>query len=542
MPLINHFFAHLFSLKPLWTVSTYRMITIVCISNILVYHLPLLNYASQNLELASWNGVLTVFTVAVVIYWFSSLFFHCVLMVSRLLLKPLLMFFALGNAIALFFLNNYNVFLDKTMISNIMNTDSSEAGDFFGWRLLVYVLVFGVLPCFLILRTRINPSKRWRIFSSAALTFIFGLVWVYIASSTWLWVDKHSKYLGGRILPWAYVIGIADHQIKKHVKPKKAVELPAATFKKSDSNKKTVVVLVIGETARSKNFSLYGYERNTNPLLANANVAVLKNATACDTYTTMSINCMLAHNNARTNILTSYEPLPSYLHRHGVDVIWRSNNWGEPTIKTNSYLERGDLSQWCKGEECAYDGMLLANLSEQINASKSDKVFVVLHQKGSHGPLYNTRHPKRFTLYKPICTSVQLHLCSQQELVNAYDNTIVYTDHFLNNTINILKRLPNTQSTMLYLSDHGESLGEYNLYLHGTPLSIAPDVQKDIPFIVWMSDAFQKNKQINNTAVEQKPHHSHQSVFHSVMGAFDMHSDVYAAEKDIFNHAITQGD
>jgi lipid A ethanolaminephosphotransferase len=227
--------------------------------------------------------------------------------------------------------------------------------------------------------------------------------------------------------------------------------------------------------------------------------------------------------------------LPSYLQRQGVDVIWRTNNWGEPPLKVQSYNRADELRRDCNGSVCAYDEVLLQGLEQRIRSSKHKKIFVVLHLHGSHGPSYYRNYPPQFEVYKPACKSVDLHECTDAELVNAYDNTILYTDYLLYQTITLLKTFPEHASVLMYISDHGESLGEHGVYLHGSPYSIAPDVQKNIPFLIWMSETFEKTNKISRTQLMQQVSHSDANVFHSVMGAFGMSSDIYNKQLDIFN-------
>jgi lipid A ethanolaminephosphotransferase len=244
---------------------------------------------------------------------------------------------------------------------------------------------------------------------------------------------------------------------------------------------------------------------------------------------------MLSHIETGWSLASSYEPLPSYLQRNGVDVIWRTNNWGEPPLKVQTYQRAEDIPGACQGDSCRYDEVLLQGLEQRIRSSAKAKIFVVLHQHGSHGPAYYSEYPKRFEVFTPVCKSVELHECTKAELVNAYDNTIVYTDEFLSRTIELLKTFLPTASMLMYVSDHGESLGEYGLYLHGAPNSIAPDVQRDIPFLVWMSADFKRNKGISIQQLNRESSHSHANVFHSVMGAFDMRSDIYNRQLDLFS-------
>jgi lipid A ethanolaminephosphotransferase len=218
-----------------------------------------------------------------------------------------------------------------------------------------------------------------------------------------------------------------------------------------------------------------------------------------------------------------------------VEVIWRSKNWGEAPITVSSYLTSNELKVQCQGIDCNYDGVLLAGLKEQIENATSDKVFVVLHQTGSHGPAYNKKYPPEFEHFTPVCDSVELSKCSSESLLNAYDNTILYNDDFLARLTQTLQSLSVQSSAYLYLSDHGESLGENGLYLHGTPYSLAPKQQLEIPFIVWMSDTFQRQHQVQPQQLRDRPENSQDEIFHSVMGALGLTSEFYRPDLDIFN-------
>jgi lipid A ethanolaminephosphotransferase len=370
-----------------------------------------------------------------------------------------------------------------------------------------------------------------RIVAALSLSLLLGIGWIYANAQSWFWIDKHARKLGGMIMPWSYVINAARYQTEKMMQSRTLEKLPPAHFV---AQVKTVIVLVIGESARAANFSLYGYARQTDPLLIKAGAIAIPNAHSCATYTTASIQCMLAHIDTSSTLIHNYEALPSYLQSNGVDVIWISNNWGEPPLKVGTYLKASEVRGDCKDSGCQLDEGMLTGLAERIAKTPNDKVFIVLHQSGSHGPDYYNHYPPDAEKFTPACRSVQVQDCSSEELVNAYDNTIVYTDRFLSKTITVLRSLPTKSTMMMYASDHGESLGEHGLYLHGTPYSLAPDVQKVIPYIVWMSPAFKQHKTLAAEAALGQAQHAHETIFHSIMGAFDMRSDIYKPQLDIF--------
>jgi lipid A ethanolaminephosphotransferase len=448
------------------------------------------------------------------------------------LLKILCVFFLLGNSLALYFMNSYNVILDRAMMGNVFSTDTRETRELIDITLLWYLVVATVLPTIAIYKTNVQATAWRRKISTLAAV-------LYANSSTWLWLDKHAKHIGAMMLPWSYVVNSIRHFDQIATKDRPRILLPPAYFSEEGSSKiKSVVVLVIGEAARAKNFSLYGYGRTTNPYTASSSMVAMPGARACSTYTTQSLACMLSHEGGAASVRTSHEPLPSYLQRHGVDVAWRSNNWGEPPLSISSYERPADIQKTCIGNGCSgigFDGILLNGLKERIASSTSSKVFVVLHLNGSHGPAYHTKYPPEFEHFKPVCKSVELRKCTNEELVNAYDNTLVYTDHILQRVVDTLEAFTDSSSTMIYVSDHGESLGEYGLFLHGAPSAVAPDVQTTIPILVWMSKKFQSDRGLTPEVVSRRPAHTHDYVFHSVMGAFGLRSDIYKPNFDVFN-------
>ncbi len=512
-----------------WKLSAPRFVFAFAALNALLYHWPLYSFVLQEQA-----GALTLFSLFVLAMLLTVLVMFLFALVSQRLLKPLAMLMVFCNALALYFIQTYQVVLDKAMMGNVFNTNTAEAGSYLSFDFLLHVLLFGVLPAWLLSRVTLHRVSRLRTLAALVLSLLVGIGLLYANAQTWLWIDKHGRKLGGMILPWSYVINAARYQSEKMMQTRELTLLPPAQFT-HDEKKKTVVVLVIGESARAADFSLYGYARDTNPLLRQAGAMAIRGAHSCSTYTTASVQCILANADTSNTLFYNYEALPSYLQRHGIDTIWRTRNWGEPPLKVNTYQRDTELVKACSGPHCNHDEVLLTGLAQRIAASDSQRIFVVLHQSGSHGPNYFEHYPADGERFAPVCRSVQLQDCTPESVVNAYDNTILYTDKFLAETIDLLRAIPDAATMMLYLSDHGESLGEYGLYLHGTPYTLAPDVQKDIPYIVWMSDAFKQRKRLAPEAALTHARHAQQTVFHSVMGAFDMTSSIYEPQLDIFS-------
>ncbi|ODM53911.1 phosphoethanolamine--lipid A transferase EptA [Elizabethkingia meningoseptica] len=487
--------------------------------NFLLFHFPFFRFVVNNVDYKTFNGVSIIISLIILMLVANFFTFHLILFLSRIGGKVLLVLFFIINSIAVYFINTYSVIIDESMIGNILNTNYEESSSFFSFKLILYLLLLGILPGIYIIKAKIIKEKPKKFFITSSLTLLFMIILAFANASNWLWIDKNSKTLGGLAMPWSYSVNISLFYIHQSKKNEKEILLPKATIK---DNQKSVMILVIGESARSQNFSLYGYGKNTNPLLSKIPNLHSYKATSCATYTTAGVKCILEHKN--TDDL--YEILPNYLYRNNVDVIWKTTNWGEPPVHIKNYQNKETLESRCKGENCQYDEVLLNGLKEEILASKKDKILIVLHTSTSHGPTYSKKYPPKFEVFKPVCNSVELGKCSKEELINAYDNTIVYTDYILSSIIEDLKELKGYNSAMLYVSDHGESLGEKNLYMHGVPISIAPKEQYEIPFIVWTSDGSKQLKP-NNTL-------SQNHVFHSVLNFLGVQSPAYDEKMNIF--------
>lgn len=487
--------------------------------NFLFFYYPFFKFTLNNLDYKSFSGVLLVVSLLVLVLVFNAFAYYLFLSMSRYVGKFLMALTFIISSIAVYFVNTYSVIIDDSMMGNVFNTDYGEASSFFSLKFVLYVILFGIIPAIYIFKARVikETFKRFLITFSLALLFIIALI--LANASNWLWIDKHSTTLGGLAMPWSYTVNTARFYSQKYQENKKEILLPDAKIK---DNKKSVVVLVIGESARRQNFSLYGYGKNTNPLLSKTPNLYHFNATSGATYTTAGVKCILDHKD--TGDL--YEILPNYLSRNKIEVVWRTSNWGEPPVHIKNYKNADALMPNCKGEHCQYDEVLLSGLKEEILASGNNKILIILHTSTSHGPAYSKKYPPEFEVFKPVCNSVELAKCSQAELINAYDNTIVYTDYLLHTLIETLKELKEYDSSMIFVSDHGESLGEKNLYMHGVPMSIAPKEQYEIPFIVWVSDSTRQLKP--NASLTQ--HH----VFHSVLHFLGIESPIYNEEMNIF--------
>ena len=252
-------------------------------------------------------------------------------------------------------------------------------------------------------------------------------------------------------------------------------------------------------------------------------------ATSCATYTTAGTKAILEPE-ASDDL---YELLPNYAFRTGVDVSWRTSNWGEPPIHIDEYLTNEQLGEQHPGENIYYDAILMKGLRERIVSSKKNKVLIVLHTSTSHGPKYADKYPKAFEVFKPVARNVEEGEKNVGMLVNAYDNTIRYTDHLLDSLICMLQGMKEWKSAMMFVSDHGESLGENKVFMHGLPMKLAPKVQYEIPFLVWTSEGFRNYKSELPAVIDQ--HY----VFHSVLNLLSIQSPAYNRDYDLFERKKT---
>ena len=498
-------------------VTLARMAAALSVFTLLAFHWPFFSYVVDNIN-CDFNGVLITGGTVVIMLALNYFFYYLVGFLGRFVGKCILAFSFLANSICLYFINTYQVLVTDSMMGNVYNTQYSEASGFFSWQALLYVLFLGVLPCVYIFMRKVDYGKVKRFFAQIGISLAVAVFIALVNMPNWPWIDRHAPTIGSLLMPWSYTVNTVRFYNGERQRNRKEIPLPDA---KITNQSKDVLVLIIGESARRSNFSLYGYDRPTNPLLEKDSVTTLI-AEAATTYTTGSVKAILDYQ--PTDKL--YEILPNYLFRTGVDVLWRTSNWGEPPVHIDKYFGTKELKEKYPAEDEQYDAILLAGLKEEIAACQKDKMLVILHTSTSHGPTYNKKYPAEFEVFKPACNTVEMAKANPQELMNAYDNTILYTDYLVHSVIEILKEIPQRRSCMLFVSDHGESLGEGNLYMHGVPMAIAPKEQIEVPFIVWTSD--------KSLTVDASKPVGQYHVFHSVMSFLGVESPIFDAEKSIF--------
>ena len=511
----------------------------------------LLAFANLHLWHASWQVLAaqqsgaTLLLLAVALWLIFTAILY--LLLWPVIGKPLLMLVFVCAALAAYAMDAYGTYIDVNMVGNLMATDWREVYGLLSWELLQYVLLLGVVPSLLLAWLPIRHA-RWSLqLLFKPLVFVLALLLAggllltdYQQASALGRNHRELRYLINPWMPFYYGYAYFREQAQDE-QPFKVIGQDAHLGAPLvDAKKPTLVLLVVGETARAQDFSLDGYGRDTNPELAKRQVFSFRQVQSCGTETAVSLPCMFSpyerKDYSREKALHTSNLL-DVLKQAGVTVLWRDNNSGSKGMADRvSYedVSRSDDPAVCaKDREHCYDGVLLyrlpAWLQQQQAAKPGTNLLVVLHMYGSHGPAYYKRYPAAFARFQPECKTNELSRCAQQDIVNSYDNTILYTDHVLAQMIDFLKQQSGYNTALLYLSDHGESLGEDGLYLHGMPWHLAPEQQRHIPFIWWMSEDYAGHMGLSASCLQRRLDTplSQDDLFSSVLGMFAVRTQVY---------------
>jgi lipid A ethanolaminephosphotransferase len=472
------------------------------------------------------------------------------LMAFRWVFKPLMSVLLLCSAGAAYFMNQYGVMIDKEMLRNIIETNPAEALDLFSLKFAVYLLLLGVLPTWLLWEVPVKYRVwHFELISKTVVVLACSAVLGGIALANYQSLAslfRNHKELRLLVTPSNIVnagTGYFKEQFAFSKQPFRAIgEDAVRAAPAGNSGRKSLTVLVVGESARAENFSLLGYKRETNPKLQQEDDLIrYSNTTSCGTETAVSVPCMFSNMNRddyQASIAHNQQGLLDVLQHAGLKVIWRDNQSGCKGTCDRVTLDDVSNDQdptLCTTGEC-YDEILLKNLQAFIDNLQQDTVLV-MHPMGSHGPAYYKRYPKAFEQFTPVCASNSLNECTQEQIVNGYDNTILYADHVLATLIDLLRgNQDKIDSGMLYVSDHGESLGEYNLFLHGTPYLMAPEQQKHVAMLAWFSKGYQQAAGLDSACLRGTSNAalSHDNLFHSMLGLLHVQSSEYQPQLDMF--------
>lgn len=453
------------------------------------------------------------------------------------------------NILILYFMLQYNLVIDKHVAISLFTTDLREAGEYMTWQLLVTLTVAFASAGLVVFGLHIEFEQPWpeikkRSFITMALLFIF-VVNFFLFFKDYSFFLRQNKTFKHLIVPINYIdatIGAVKIVRKKNQKLFNIHSNAHADTRWLNITKKAVYVFVIGETARAQNFSLDGYSRITNPQLSKIeNLISFTNVTACGTSTSISVPCIFDYRGREgfVDANVNYTNLLDIAKNAGFDVTWIDNNTGcQGVCDRITQLPLDSLPEYndyCDSGNC-FDMILVSGLKHVIETSKAQKQLVVLHMLGSHGPKYYKRYPKEFARFQPECNQDQLSDCSQEQIVNSYDNTILYTDFVASELISYLNDHKNWNVQVTYVSDHGESLGEKGLYLHAMPFAFAPKEQTHVPLLFWSNTSFLNDFELDIECLRTKRQHSfsHNNIFHSYLDLLNIIEDHYSSELDIF--------
>lgn len=514
----------------------------------------------------TWGDVLYLTSFIALV--FTVLFvFLTPFTLSQKVAKPILGILIIASSAAAYYVNHYGILIDKTMIRNVLATNSAETLELMTPRLMSYVLLWGVLPATVIQLVNVKTQTVQKVLWQRAMALLGLLVMVGVIAA--LSYSSHAALLrnhrevrhmltpvnmlagAGSLVaenfqnPLPYEPIAAGVALGTHWKGQTPVSKTGAGVLK----KPVVMVLIIGETARAQNFGLNGYLRQTTPKLAAIDeLLVFKNVTACGTSTAISVPCIfsdLPRDEFSLRKARSRDNLLRVLEEAGFTIKWFDNNTscnGVCAGREEMRADRERQGNYCHEELPCVDEAVFEMMWRELGQAKVNTVLV-LHMLGSHGPGYHLRYPLEFEKFVPACHETDFSKCSTQEIINAYDNSILYTDHLLAQTVTKAQFHHNDyDSVVWYVSDHGESLGEKGLYLHAIPYAVAPKEQLQVPMVLWMSDGFRQRMDLDVACLNQSTERalSHDHIFHSALGLLDVQLPVKRPSLDMFSGCVKQ--
>ncbi|WP_419770943.1 MAG: phosphoethanolamine transferase [Candidatus Marinarcus sp.] len=533
-------------------ISQYRLILFSALFFTLFHNFA---FFKNVIKVYEFSGENIPFILSMGVVLFAFILFLITLVSSKYTTKPLLILLLMVCAFTSYFMNTYNVIIDDGMIRNSLQTNLNESVDLFSFKLVAYVLFLGIIPSFLVYKSKIEyyPFKKELFLKLRTLIVALVIVVVTILSFNKYYTSFFREHKMLRLYTnppfWIYSLGKYVNKTYNN-KPIKLTLLgqdAKIADEKDDDNKEKLelVIMVVGEAARADRFSLNGYGRETNPLLKKEDIINFSNIYSCGTSTAESVPCMFSiFNRADYDYkkgVTTENIVDVLTNTNDIQVLWRDNNSDSKGVALRVDYEdyrTHKNNTICDGDECRDEGMLVG-LDAYIKNHKGKDILIILHQMGNHGPAYYKRYPKAFEKFTPVCKTNQLEECTQEEIGNAYDNAILYTDYFLSKVIKFLKPYSKEYETgMIYMSDHGESLGENGIYLHGLPYFMAPEAQKHIGALMWFGgEAMLEDIDVNKLKSYENETFSQDNLFHTLLGVFEVETTVYNPKMDILHNA-----
>ncbi len=536
-----------------WSLKPPTLIVLVVLWVCLVDNVTLWSELAS--RLAPISGKSIGYGITLLALMMLLLLLPLLLIAQRYLLKPVLVAVLLFSAVLAYFTQKLGVVYDMEMVRNVTETlkdkNTQEGMELLSLSMGWFLLPTAILPAMLVMFSRVSYASLWRDLGRrtawAAGAVVVAVVLVMFNFKYITYFSRENKDLEVYLTPFYPVrtsvqLYSRTHEAKNFV----FTELGDDAVRSSTIAGRTVGIMVVGETARRGNFSLNGYERPTNPELSQRNIINFNNVTSCGTSTAFSVPCMFSFlgqvdytpekAGQQSNVL-------DVLHKAGVKTVWVDSNSSCKgvcnRIENINLLTAADVTNPLFVDGAWHDEVLLENVDQYLNATEGD-VLLVLHSMGSHGPAYYRRYPDTFAQFTPYCQSKAPQDCSTEEIVNAYDNTILYTDHVLATLIDRLDSR-NDNSFLLYASDHGESLGENGIYLHGLPRFIAPAEQQEVPMLVWLSPELMQVRHwtMPTGRVDQVDSPlTHDNISSTLLGLYDVETSLYQPTLDLLTQKL----
>jgi KDO II ethanolaminephosphotransferase len=495
------------------------------------------------------------------IFSFTALLLSLADLAGKLLARVLIVLLLSISVLASYYMTFFNVVIGYGVVQAVLTTDVDLSKEAVGFGLFLWFTALAVVPLALWWRfVHVRKSKLaswWLRFKQMGgqigLVLLCAIAFVAIAqhvNADTSNADAVGQDVGKASLAahtyvpsnWVAGLGMSASSAWDDWASKGGKVDPAIQFQYSqnaladDVVDDLVVVVVIGESARSSNFGLLGYERPTTPLLATEkNLAAFK-ATSCNTSTKLSLACMFVRPQAVVERgLQAPQVLEdtvfSVFKKLGFSVelfAMQSEVWFYNSLKTDFYKIREVIAADSANRgKPVLDSILMTELQASMAKYPKGRQVVILHTKGSHFS-YASRYPREFARYQPECSGVD-GACSKAELINAYDNSVLYTDTFLHS---LMQSLAGKKAVLIYTSDHGESIDE-NRHFHATPKPLAPPEQLAVPLLFWASEPYLNASSANKKAFEQlqlaakssKTSVGHANLFDSMLGCLGITSN-----------------
>ncbi|GIU11890.1 phosphoethanolamine transferase [Shewanella sp. c952] len=536
-------------LSRLKSLSSNQFTVILALYYVCIFNIPFFQIVKQGVEKQADVNLIFIATIPLFLIFALSFIFS--IFSFKYLAKPFFIVLTLMSSSVFFAALQYGVVFDYGMIENTFETNSAEAVTYLNWASMLNFVVTGVVPALLIYKVNIEfkplvKELLYKLALMAAMLIGIGIIAIFYYQN-YVSFGRNNDIIKRHIIP-TYFIGSTAKYININYLQEpieyKQLGLDAKNTTDKQNDKPNLVVLVVGETAREMNYEYYGYGKPTNTHTKGQGLLTFKDTHSCGTATAVSLPCMFSRMDRKhyeSRQAKAQDSAIDVLNHAGIALDWLDNDSGCKGVCRNIdniLIGHDSDPDLCNGQYC-YDQVLLNTLDDRLSHLSSKDSLIVLHIIGSHGPTYYLRYPDEHRFFTPDCQRSDIQNCTDEELVNTYDNTILYTDYIVSQVVKKLEaKNEEFDTAMLYISDHGESLGESGMYLHGAPYAFAPEEQTKVPFLGWFSAGFAKQNKLDLSCLAKEAEqggYSHDNLFDSLLGLMNVSTEVYQQDKDIFS-------